>query len=371
MSGLFVFGTLLDAELRRLVLGRDAAQEAAILPGWAVERSAEGDWPILVERSGAAARGLLLSAGTAELDRAHFYESGFGYTVAAEAVETDDGRRVSALVYRAPGGSGSGADWSLPQWQENHGALTRRTARRVMDLHGRMAPEGLRRAMPMLRARVHSAMLAEADPAPRALRADLHRDRLEIRAHDTPYCDYFAVSETRLRHPLFDGDMSAEMLRAGFASGDAVTVLPYDPGRDRVLVVEQFRYGPWLRGDPYPWALEPVAGRIDPGETAETTARREAGEEAGLRIGALHEVGRYYASPGAVAEYVTSYVGLAELPDGAGGLGGLDAEHEDIRAHVIAFDRLMALTASGEVDTGPLLISALWLERERARGRFA
>ena len=31
--------------------------------------------------------------------------------------------------------------------------------------------------------------------------------------------------------------------------GDAVTVLPYDPVRDRVLLVEQFRAGPYGRGD--------------------------------------------------------------------------------------------------------------------------
>ncbi len=199
----------------------------------------------------------------------------------------------------------------------------------------------------------------------------MHRDEVEVTGHRQPYCHYFAAGETRLRHPLYDGGTSALVERAGLHMTDAVTVLPYDPGRDRVLMVEQFRYGPWLRGDPYPWVLEPVAGRVDPGEEVETTARREAREEAGVEIGALHHVGSYYPSPGGVSEYIESFVGLADLPDREERLGGLDAENEDIRAHVIPFARAMELAGTGEVDTAPLLLSLLWLDAARNRGAFA
>jgi hypothetical protein len=33
---------------------------------------------------------------------------------------------------------------------------------------------------------------------------------------------------------------------------------------------------------------------------------------------------------------------------------------------LISFDRLMALVASGEVANAPLILTALWLQRERA-----
>jgi nudix-type nucleoside diphosphatase (YffH/AdpP family) len=134
-------------------------------------------------------------------------------------------------------------------------------------------------------------------------------------------------------------------------------------------LVEQFRYGPFLRGDPNPWSLEPIAGRIDPGESPEAAARREAAEEARLALGRLHLVGRYYPSPGAVTEWLVSYVAEADLPDGSAGLGGLATEAEDIRAHVIPFVRLMELIATGEAANGPLLVSALWLARLRDRRR--
>lgn len=366
---LFVFGTLLDPELRGTVLGHHVAAVPAVLIGHRVERSRAGDWPILAARAGARTEGLLLDADATALDRAHFYEAGFGYL--PETAEVEAGGPVRALIYRAPEGAGSGESWSLDRWQVSHGALTRATAARAMAMYGSATPEELRFRMPTLRARVFSELQAARTPVPRTLRADIHRDRVRVLSHDTPYCHYFALSETRLRHPLFGGGLSPEILRAGFHGGDAVTVLPYDPARDRVMLIEQFRYGPWLRGDLYPWALEPIAGRVDPGETPDRTARREAREEAGLEIGALHEVGCYYASPGAVTEYVTSYIGIADLPDAAEGIGGLDAEAEDIRAHVITFRRLMDLLDSGEVDTGPLMVSVLWLERERNRGRFA
>ena len=38
-----------------------------------------------------------------------------------------------------------------------------------------------------------------------------------------------AMEEHRLRHRRFDGAMSEPLDRAVFTSGDAVTVLPFDP----------------------------------------------------------------------------------------------------------------------------------------------
>jgi nudix-type nucleoside diphosphatase (YffH/AdpP family) len=142
-------------------------------------------------------------------------------------------------------------------------------------------------------------------------------------------------------------------------------VLPYDPVRDRVLLIEQFRAGPYARGDAQPWMLEPIAGRIDGGETPEQSARREAVEESGLTLKDLHLVAQYYPTPGAKSEYLFGYIATADLPDGSAGIGGLEAEGEDIRSHVIPFARAMELVASGEINVGPLILLLLYLERMR------
>ena len=97
--------------------------------------------------------------------------------------------------------------------------------------------------------------------------------------------------------------------RAVFTSGDAVTVLPFDPRAGTVLLIEQFRAGPYARRDPRPWCIEAVAGRCDRPEPPEATARREAREEAGLELGRLERIAGYYPSPGIAAEYITAFVG--------------------------------------------------------------
>jgi len=148
-------------------------------------------------------------------------------------------------------------------------------------------------------------------------------------------------------------------------TAEAVTVLPYDPVRDTVRLVEQFRAATYLRGDPNAWSLEAIAGRQDGGETLEEAAHREAFEETGLTLKDLHRVGGYYGSPGANTEYLTSYIGIADLPDSVAGVGGLATEAEDIRSMVVPFERLMQAVDDGEAENAPLILSALRLARLR------
>ena len=72
---------------------------------------------------------------------------------------------------------------------------------------------------------------------------------------------------------------------------------------DRVLLVEQFRTGPYVKGDTNPWVLEPIAGLIDVGETPVEAGLREAKEEAHLDIKHMELVARSYPSPGISTEF--------------------------------------------------------------------
>lgn len=216
---------------------------------------------------------------------------------------------------------------------------------------------------------VRAASRARVTSAPGVPRFKAGPLDVVVAARRQPYAQFFTLEEYDVAWRRFDGAMSATVTRAAFVSGDAVTVLPYDPVRDLVLVVEQFRAGPLARGDEQCWQIEAVAGRVDNGETPEAAARREAVEEAGLALADLIPVARYYPSPGAVSEYIYSYVALVDLADAVTGVFGLAEEAEHIRTHVIGFDRLMALVASGEIENAPLILTALWLQRERGRLR--
>lgn len=236
----------------------------------------------------------------------------------------------------------------------------------VMRAYGRLSAQTVRRRLGSLRVEAASRLRA-AEARTAGLRVG--SGEVEAAVPDLGHSGFFSVEVHHLRHRRFDGEMSSPLIREVFVIGDAVTVLPYDPHRDRVLLIEQFRMGPFGRGDPLPWQLEAIAGRIDPGETPEDAARREAVEEAGLVLGRLEKVAEYYPTPGAVAEYLYSYVALCDLPDGVAGVFGAEDEGEDIKGHLLPFDRLVEVMASGELGNAPLLLTVLWLQRERARLR--
>ncbi len=236
----------------------------------------------------------------------------------------------------------------------------------VMSGFGQLSPAVMRARLGSLRVAAASRVRAAGAAGP-ALRAG--GGEVDVTARAQAHAGFFGLEIMELCHSRFAGGMSPVIRREVFVSGDAVTVLPYDPWRDRVLLVEQFRAGPLGRGDPLPWQLEAIAGRIDPGETPEDCARREAVEEAGLVLGRLEKVADYYPSPGAMTEFIYSYVALCDLPDGVAGVFGQPEEAEDIRGQLVPFDGLMAAVAGGEIGNAPLILTALWLQRERDRLR--
>lgn len=213
--------------------------------------------------------------------------------------------------------------------------------------------------------RADSAQAAVDAAPPVMLRRGFHRSEVEVKSRTLPYARYFDIEDTALSHPTFAGGMSAIVHRTCLRAADAVTVLPYDPKLDLLLLVEQFRPGAFSRGDPHPWVLEPVAGRVDKSEPPEAVAHREAEEEANLTLSALHKIGDYYPSPGAMTEYLTSFVGLCDLSQHTEGVHGLETEGEDIRTHILTFAEAMELTQTGEADNGPLLLSLYWLQAHR------
>lgn len=239
-------------------------------------------------------------------------------------------------------------------------------ARLVLAYRGTLSAKALRARLGALGVLAASRVRAAAEAEPGLRQAT---GEVELLDRTAAHAGFFGLDVARIRHRRFDGTLTPPLNREIFLVGDAVTVLPYDPVRDRVLVIEQMRMGPWGRGDPLPWQIEAIAGRIDAGETPEAAARREAVEEADLRLGRLERVGAYYPSPGAVSEHVYSYVAICDLPDDAAGVFGAADEAEDIRGQVLSFDALMDAVARGWIGNAPLLLTAFWLDRERERLR--
>ena len=373
---MFFYGTLCYRPLLELVLqGQSYQAKPACLPAHKVSWVKDQPFPMIQacpNDPDAVAQGLLVEelSDTAKA-RLDFYEGGFDYTLQALAVHPDgQAAPVTAQVYFPdPGLWTAGDPWSLDDWVAAWGDLTLEAAREVMGTFGTLTPKQIAERFAMIRVRAASRLRARNNASPTTLRAAYGAQDVRVTAEAQPYTGFFAMKEQTLSFRRYSGEMSETVTRSAFVGGDAVIVLPYDPVRDRVMVIEQFRMGPHMRGDPSPWLLEPIAGRIDPGETPEVCAHREAQEEAGLTLDRLLPLPHHYPSPGASTEFFYTYVALCDLPDDVAGFGGVVDEAEDIRTHVIAFDKLMGLVQSGEASCGPLVLSALWLSHNRDRLR--
>lgn len=359
-ESVFLYGTLRDPVLYNIVSGTPLKARPATLEGFAVHRVEGENFPVLIGRTGAAAHGALVQPDETARARLDFYEGGFGYVVQLHDVITETGLARSA-VYVPTVDRPAGETWSLTAWQKQHGALARMAAQDYMFLRTTHTPEEAARAFPQVRVRAASRLRAQVAPSPAVFSPEMSAKAVATVRTEKPYTDYFAVREDWLSFPTFDGGTSALVKRASFLGGDAVTVLPYDPATDSVLIIRQFRHGPFARGDSNPWTLEPAAGRIDPGETPEETATRELFEETSVAAQSLHFVGRYYPSPGAFSEYLYSYVAVADLSDADGGVGGLEDEAEDILRHVVPLGDALAMIQTGAINTGPLALSLYWL----------
>lgn len=376
MSRLFVYGTLRDDDLLAVVVGRGRATistEPAILPDHQVRKVRDALYPMIRVAPGDAAEGLLISDLSADdLERLDYYEGAHLYDRITVSLKTVGGV-VEAGLYMPNADICLPEDgaWSLSRWHAADQGISVEAAREFMGyMTSHEATDALKH-YPMMRARAQSRLAARRDVPPNDLRRGLGIDDVVTTGLRRPYLGYFAVEERDLKFRKFNGDFSETVSRAVFATPDSVTVLPYDPARDEVLLIEQFRAGPLVRGDPFPWRLESVAGRRDPHESCADTAMRECREEAGLHLRRLEQVGRYYPSPGAFSEYMVSFVGIGDLAGLHDAVHGLASEAEDIRSIIVSFEAAMAAISSGEIDVAPLLISLYWLAANRDRLRQA
>lgn len=359
-------------ELRAILLGpaaRSLAMRPGVADGWAVRADADALRVALVKRARSRVAGILVEPKPDPQERLFFAFAAMGAVVAGLDIEADC-EIDTAWGFAFRGSRRPSHRWPGSPSPREREARFAEALTEIMGHYGHRPAEEVAGLLHGIGIRALARTRGATRPSLVTLGRGFTSADVEPMEREFSYARFFGMEEHRLRHRRFDGTMSEAIDRAVFTSGDAITVLPFDPRTGSVLLIEQFRAGPWARRDPRPWSLETVAGRCDETEPPEATARREAREEAGLELGRLERIAAFYPSPGIVAEHITSFVAEADL-GGAGGTHGLAEEHEDIRVVVVPLDDALAAIATGEINTSPLMLSLLWLSLHAERLRAA
>lgn len=165
---------------------------------------------------------------------------------------------------------------------------------------------------------------------------------------------YMTFEVGRLTFKRFDGRVVTAHGRELLTRGQVVGVLPYDPHRDEVVLVEQVRVG--CAHTRRPWVLEIVAGTLDEGESLTTAARRELEEETGLHADSLKCMAHYRPSPGASTELVHVYLAHVDATQ-VQPFAGMEDESEDIRCHRFALKDAMRMVRDGVIDNAVSVIA--------------
>lgn len=189
-------------------------------------------------------------------------------------------------------------------------------------------------------------------------------DDVQLIAKDRVFQGYFAMERYRLRHRTFAGGWTSDVVREIFERGHAVVVILYDPARDEIALIEQFRIGAYAAGE-YPWLIECVAGIIDPGETPEQVALREAQEEAGTIPADIAHIGKFIITPGGSTETVELFCARVDTSR-IEGLHGLEHEGEDIRVFTVSVDQAYQMVRDGRINNSMAVVAVQWLMLERA-----
>lgn len=195
-------------------------------------------------------------------------------------------------------------------------------------------------------------------------------EKVELVDHVVAFKGHFKVGRYFFRHTLYQGGQSPVISREVFERGHAAGVLPYDPLRDEVVLIRQFRAGSYVAGR-HPWGWEVVAGILEEGESPERLARREAVEEAGLEIGDLVPIHDLILSPGAMSETCTLFLGRVDAAT-AGGVFGLESEGENILVKVVPFSDARAMLDRGDIENAAAVVALQWLalHRDEIRSRW-
>ena len=186
-------------------------------------------------------------------------------------------------------------------------------------------------------------------------------DDVKLLKQEVLHKGFIHVESYTIQNKLFKGEWTKPYVRELVIKHRAGVVIPYDPIRDEVVLIEQFRAGALCQSKS-PWLIELVAGIADKeDEPMENLIRRELHEEAGLEGIEITHIFDYLSSPGGSTEEISLFYAKVDSTK-APKFSGLADENEDIRVHVVSSNTAFSAIKNGIIHNASAIIALQWLE---------
>ena len=172
------------------------------------------------------------------------------------------------------------------------------------------------------------------------------------------YSGFFSLNKYEFIHQKHDGNWTEKVEREVFSGAHVSTVLPYDPIKKEIILIQQFRAGVLSRYDD-DYLYEIVAGIIDKNEKPEDTAIRECMEETGCKVNKIKPIQSYFPAPGSSESYYHLFLGEINSFDGEK-IMGLESENENILVRSFKVEQVRKMLKDKKIINGLTLIALQW-----------
>ena len=172
------------------------------------------------------------------------------------------------------------------------------------------------------------------------------------------YSGFFKLKKLEFIHQKHDGNWTSKVDREIFSGAHVSALLPFDPIKKEILLIQQFRAGVIARYDD-DYLHEIVAGIIDENESPEETSIRECVEETGCKVNKITAINEYFPAPGSSESYYHLFLGEVDSFDGER-IMGLESENENILVKSYKVEQVRNMLMQKEIKNGLTLIALQW-----------
>jgi len=184
------------------------------------------------------------------------------------------------------------------------------------------------------------------------------KPRYKIISKNNIHKGFFEMSKIEFVHKKHDGTWSNSIQREIFGGGHVSTLLPYDPIKDEIILIQQFRAGILSRHNES-YLYEIVAGIIGDEEEPLDTVVRECKEETGCDVIKATPILSYFPAPGSSESYYHLFLGEVKSFKGKR-IQGLESENEDILVSTFKVNEVRKMLNNNIIKNGLTLIALQW-----------